>query len=155
MRFLFKATFFTVNINILNIDAYMAKKMQGGAKVLPGNHAYESTVAYKKLSYRRGTARCVVSIFQKPRWRRQLSWKTTKIAISQQRIGRSSRNLAWLCKMGLLTAQTVKNWISKIQDGGRPPIWKPLNRNIAATVWPILMKFGTVTQIGPRQGTHR
>ena len=30
MRFLFKATFFTVNINILNIDAYMAKKCKGG-----------------------------------------------------------------------------------------------------------------------------
>jgi len=26
---------------------------------------------------------------------------------------------------------------------------KPLNRHILATVWPILMKFGTVTQIGP------
>jgi len=35
MRFLFKATFFTVNINILNIDAYMAKKMQGGLKSSP------------------------------------------------------------------------------------------------------------------------
>ena len=49
-------------------------------------------------------------IFQKPRWWRQPSWKITKIAISQQRIGRSSRNFAWLCKMGLLTTQTVKKW---------------------------------------------
>jgi len=35
--------------------------------------------------------------------------KITKIAISHQRIDRSSRNLARLCKMSLLTAQTVKN----------------------------------------------
>jgi len=27
--------------------------------------------------------------------------------------------------------QTVKNWISKIQDGGRPPFWKPLLRYIS------------------------
>jgi len=58
-------------------------------------------------------------IFQKPRWRRPLSWKTTKIAISQQRIDISSRNLARLCKMGLLTAQTVKFEFpkSKMADG--------------------------------------
>jgi len=34
--------------------------------------------------------------------------KTTQIAISQQRIDRSSRNLAPSYKMGLLTAQIVK-----------------------------------------------
>ena len=49
-------------------------------------------------------------IFQKTRWRRPPSLKNTKIAISQQRIGRSSRNLARLCKMGLLTTETVKMW---------------------------------------------
>ena len=45
-------------------------------------------------------------IKKKTRWRRPPSWKTTKIAISQQRVDRSSssRNLAWLCKMGLLSA---------------------------------------------------
>jgi len=46
--------------------------------------------------------------------------KTTKIAISQQRIGRSSRNLVRLCKMGLLTVQTVKKFEfpkSKMADG--------------------------------------
>ena len=36
--------------------------------------------------------------------------KNTKIAISQQRMGRSSRNLAWIRKVGLLTAQTVKKF---------------------------------------------
>ena len=35
--------------------------------------------------------------------------KITKITISQQRIDWSSRNLAWLCKMGLFTAPGVKN----------------------------------------------
>jgi len=46
--------------------------------------------------------------------------KTTKIAISQQWIDRSSRNLARLCKMGLLTVQTVKKFEfpkSKMADG--------------------------------------
>ena len=44
----------------------------------------------------------------------------------------------------------------EIQDGGRPPFWKkPLNRHISATVWPIVMKFGTVTQIRHLQGTAR
>ena len=32
---------------------------------------------------------------------------------------------------------------------------KPLNRYISATVWPILMKFGTMTHIGPLQRIDR
>ena len=48
------------------------------------------------------------SIFHKTRWRRSLSSKATQIAISQQGIDRSSRNLASLCKMCLFSAQTVK-----------------------------------------------
>ena len=192
-------------------------------------------------------------IFKKPKWRRPPSWKTTKLTISQQRIGRSLRNLARLCKMGLLTVQTVKNlnfpnprWrtaailktvklpylCNRLTDfdeiwhgdgdwpptGDRPlkcrifqkprwrrlPSWKPqksryhnngladlrnlarirkmglltvqtvkkfefpkskmadsrhfekqLNRHISASVWPILMKFGMMTQIGPLRGTDR
>ena len=47
--------------------------------------------------------------------------KITKIAISQQWTDRSSRNLASWYNMGLLTIQTVKKWISKVQNGGRPP----------------------------------
>jgi len=46
--------------------------------------------------------------------------KTTQIAISQQGIDRSSQNLAWLCKMGLLTVQTVEKFEfpkSKMADG--------------------------------------
>jgi len=92
-------------------------------------------------------------IFQKPRWRRSPSWKTTKIAISQQQIDRSSRNLARLCKMGLLTAQIVKKF--EFPKSKMTPFWKPLNRYISAIVWPILLKFGTVKQIGPIHGTDR
>jgi len=36
--------------------------------------------------------------------------KNTKIVISQQRFDRSLQNLVWRCKMGLLTAPTVKNF---------------------------------------------
>jgi len=46
--------------------------------------------------------------------------KPQKIAISQQRIDRSSRNLAQLYKMGFLTAQIVKKFEfpkSKMADG--------------------------------------
>ena len=47
--------------------------------------------------------------------------KNTKIAILQQRNDRSSRNFARLCKMGLLTAHTVKKiefcTKSKMADG--------------------------------------
>ena len=63
--------------------------------------------------------------------------KITNIAISPQQFELSLRNLARLCKMGLLTVLAVKNWIFKIEDGGRPPFWKPLNCHISATVWPI------------------
>ena len=37
--------------------------------------------------------------------------------------------------------------IFKIQDGGRPPFWKWLNRHISVKNRPILMKLGTVHQI--------
>ena len=46
----------------------------------------------------------------------------------------------------------IKIWISKIQDGGRPPFWKPLNRHISANVWPILMKFGSWRRLAPYGG---
>jgi len=82
-----------------------------------------------------------ISNFSKTKMAAAAILKITKIAISPQQFDRSLRNLARLCKIG---------WISEIQDGGRPLIWKPLNRHISATVWPILMKFGKVTHIGPR-----
>jgi len=34
-------------------------------------------------------------------------------------------------------------------------LWQPLNRHISATVWPILMKFGTVTHICLLQRIYR
>jgi len=51
--------------------------------------------------------------------------KITKIVIFPQRFDRSLRSLERWCKMGLLTAPTVKKLkkiqILQIQDGGRPP----------------------------------
>ena len=58
--------------------------------------------------------------------------------------------------MVLLTVQTVKKFEfpkSKMADG-RHFEKSPLNRHVSATVWPILMKFGTMAQIGPLQGTY-
>jgi len=54
------------------------------------------------------------------------------------------------------TIETIKNssrvvqvGAQQIQDGGRPPFWKkPLNRYISAIIWPILIRFGTVTHVG-------
>ena len=46
---------------------------------------------------------------------------------------------------------TTATWqnlqIFKIQDGGRSPFWKSLNRHISVRNRPILMKFGTLQQI--------
>jgi len=81
--------------------------------------------------------------------------KITKIAISPQRFDRSLRNLARLCKIGLLTVLAVKKIEfsnSKMADS-RHFEKKPLNRHISATVWPILMKFGMAKLICPIQGT--
>jgi len=41
----------------------------------------------------------------------------------------------------------TKTSIFKIQDGGRPPFWKWLNRHISVKNRPILMKLGTLHQI--------
>ena len=43
--------------------------------------------------------------------------------------------------------------ISQIQDGGRQPFWKPLNRHNSATFWPILIKFGMVIHVCPQRLT--
>ena len=58
-------------------------------------------------------------------------------------------------KFGKLMQDVSLNRADQIQDGGRPPFWKPLNRYISATVWPILMKFGMMTHIGPLQRIDR
>jgi len=41
----------------------------------------------------------------------------------------------------------TKMQMCKIQDGGRPPFWKSLNRHISVKNCPILMKFSTQHQI--------
>ena len=48
----------------------------------------------------------------------------------------------------------VDCWVLKIQDGGRPPFWKPLNRHNSATVWRIVMKFGLMTHFNPLKPTY-
>ena len=61
------------------------------------------------------------------------------------------------------TIETIKNssWVvpigaQHIQGAWRPPFWKkPLHRYISATVWPILIRFGTVTHIGLLQQIYR
>jgi len=79
--------------------------------------------------------------------------KITKIATSPKRFHRSLRNLLRWCKMCLITAPTVKNLISKTQNGGRPPFSKPINLQTSATFRRILMKLGTVMHIGPQNLT--
>jgi len=46
----------------------------------------------------------------------------------------------------LTRARWQKLQFFKIQDGGRPPFWKSLNRHISVENRPILMKFGTLYQ---------
>ena len=60
------------------------------------------------------------------------------------------------------TLKTTKcsSWVvqictQQIQDGDGCHFGKTLNRDISATVWPISMKFGNVTRIGPLHGTRR
>ena len=88
-----------------------------------------------------------ISNFWKSKMAAAAIFTVTKIAIPLQQFDRSIWNLVRWCKMGLLNAPTVKK-ISKVKHGGQPPFWKPLNCHIS-----ILMKFGTVTYIGPLQHT--
>ena len=77
--------------------------------------------------------------------------KITKIAISHQRIDRSSRNLARLCQMGLITVQMVKKIEFQKSKMGTAAILKTVKSPSRQPFWPILVKFGTVTHIGPLQ----
>ena len=68
------------------------------------------------------------------------------MAIIHRSIVRFQRNFVWgsrtACRYGLQKLQ-----IFKIQDGGRPPFWKSINRHISVKNHPILIKFGTLQQI--------
>jgi len=59
-----------------------------------------------------------------------------KIAISQQRLYWSTQNSVRWCRISPKTTRSLKNLNSKVPDSGRPPFWKPLNRNISSSVWP-------------------
>jgi len=87
-----------------------------------------------------------ISNFWKSKTAAAVILKITKIAISQPQFHRSSRNLAWWCKLGRWTASTVKKSKFRIQDGRWQPFWKkPLNHHISTTVRPILIKFVRLT----------
>ena len=71
--------------------------------------------------------------------------------ISQPRFERFRQNLVRWCSSTPLSVLTINKFqISKIQDGGNRNLEKSKNRHISAAVQPILTKFGTVTQFGPR-----
>jgi len=73
--------------------------------------------------------------------------KNRKIAICRHGYHRSPRSLAWLRMLILFTPSTVKlkNFF-KIRHGSWPPCWKPTNRDISVTLWPIAMKLRKMTQ---------
>jgi len=83
--------------------------------------------------------------FENPRRPAPQSWKSQRSRYRHN--GLTDLYEIWYGdeKMGLLTAPTIKRFdLQKIQHGGWPPFWKLLNHYISATVWPFLMKFGTV-----------
>jgi len=43
-----------------------------------------------------------------------------------------------------------KKSILKIQDGGRPPVLRNIKCDISATIRPLLMKFGMMMHLSPR-----
>ena len=83
----------------------------------------------KKLSHRRGTARCVVSVSGKSGPKDQVALYTTTIL----RLRISARLTRYRsCKFhnGCLTIRAVKNFNFKNQDGGQLPYLKSKNHDI-------------------------
>ena len=56
-----------------------------------------------------------------------------------------------LIQYQLATDRRTDTRLQQIQRASIAPFWKQLNHHISATVWLILLKFGTVTHIGPLQ----
>jgi len=73
-----------------------------------------------------------------------------KIAISQQRLYWSTQNSVRWCRISPLTTRSLKNLNSKVPDSGRPPFWKPLNRNISSSVWPFWWNVEWWRLLAPR-----
>jgi len=67
--------------------------------------------------------------------------KITKIAIYPQRFDRSLQNLVRWCKMGLLTAQTIKNLNFRTPRWRMADILKTVKSPYLCNRLPILMKF--------------
>jgi len=91
-------------------------------------------------------------------------WQKTKIFEIQHGVGRHlenrffGHNSSTDCQLSETFCIRKQNGMSirttwqklqffKIQDGGRPPFWKWLNRHISVKNRPILMKVGTLHQI--------
>jgi len=77
---------------------YLSNRLTDFDEIWRGEADWLST-GYRPLKFR---------IFLKTNMAAAAILKITKIAISSQRFARSLRNLASLCKMGLLTVLTVK-----------------------------------------------
>jgi len=79
---------------------------------------------------------------------RHLDLKIAVLAITHRPIVRFQRNFVWgsrtACRQGLI--DKISKFL-KIQDDGRPPFWKLLNRHVSVENRPILMKFGTLQHI--------
>ena len=109
-----------------------------------------NTKSWKSYNFRG----CKKSYFWKSNMAAAAILNITKISISPERFDQFLRNLERWRQIGPLTVPAVKKiWISKIQDDGRPPFWKPLIRHISATVWPILMKFLRWRILAPYSGS--
>jgi len=75
-------------------------------------------------------------------------FKIAFLAITYQPIVRFQRNLVWGSRTACRQRLHDKNCkFFKIQDGGRPPSWRSLNRHISVKNCPISMKIGTLQQI--------
>ena len=74
--------------------------------------------------------------------------KIAFLAITHQPIVRFQRNFVWGSRTHVNKGYMTKSaFFFKIQDGGRPPFWKSLNRHISVKNCPILMEFGTLQQM--------
>ena len=105
--------------------------------------AYLSPTAHQPLKF---------PIFKNPKWRRPPYWKIAKLLYLSN--GLTDHREIWpddtewaICPLAI--PANKKNWISKIQDGGRPPFWKRLNHNIFTAYKMMLTKFCKMMHTGP------
>jgi len=85
--------------------------------------------------------------FWNSRWRLPPSWKLLFSPLLINRLSDFSEILYEEAERHADKGYGTKMQMCKIQDGGRPPFWKSLNRHISVKNCPILMKFGRLHQI--------